>query len=156
MIEIKFECEKKFETSKVKNFVENSIDLILEMLKNSHEEVYVSVFLTTNARIKEINFKYRNINKVTNVLSFSQNENRMVDNNKNCYMLGDIVISLEKILSEANDQKKNFFDHLFHMLAHSILHLKGYDHQNEVDTKIMEEKERDIILNLLDRVQSKF
>tara|TARA_Y200000002_G_scaffold174400_1_gene143861 strand:+ start:64 stop:528 length:465 start_codon:yes stop_codon:yes gene_type:complete len=152
MIEIKFDCDRKFETLKVKNFVENSIDLILEMLKNGSDEVYVSVFLTNNDKIKEINFKYRNINKVTNVLSFSQNENRMLDNNKNCYMLGDIVISLEKILSEAKEQKKYFYDHLLHMLTHSLLHLKGYDHENNLNAKIMEEKERDILLNLLNRV----
>ena len=152
MIEIKFDCDRKFETLKVKNFVENSIDLILEMLKNGSDKVYVSVFLTNNDKIKEINLKYRNINKVTNVLSFSQNENRMLDNNKNCYILGDIVISLEKILSEAKEQKKNFYDHLLHMLTHSLLHLKGYNHENNLDAKIMEEKERDILLKILNRV----
>ena len=45
--------------------------------------MFISVFLTNNDKIKELNLKYRNINKVTNVLSFSQNENRMFNNLKN-------------------------------------------------------------------------
>ena len=90
--------KEKFKTLKVKNFVKNSIDLILEMLNNNKEDVYISVFLTNNDKIKEINLKYRNINKATNVLSFPQNENRMFNNLKNYYILGDIVISLENYL----------------------------------------------------------
>ena len=148
MIEIKFDCDRKFKTLKVKNFVKNSIDLILEMLNNNKEDVYISVFLTNNDKIKEINFKYRNINKATNVLSFPQNENRMFNNLKNYYMLGDIVISLEKIFSEAVEKDIYFFDHLLHILTHSILHLIGYDHENEVDAKVMEKKEKDILIKL--------
>ena len=63
-------------------------------------------------------------------------------------MLGDIVISLEKIFSEAVEQDIYFFDHLLHILTHSILHLIGYDHENEVDAKVMEKKEKDILIKL--------
>ena len=149
IIDIRFDCEKSFKTKKIKNFVKKSIDQTLEILEYKNRKTYVSVFLTNNEEIKKINSKYRKINKPTNVLSFPQNETRMISNLDNYLVLGDIVISLEKILSEANDQKKNFFDHLLHMIVHSALHLYGFDHKNEKESIIMEAKEKDIINKIL-------
>ena len=69
----------------------------------------------------------------------------MISNVENCLVLGDIVISLEKILSEASEQKKNFFEHLLHMIVHSALHLYGFDHTNKKNSIMMEAKEKDIM-----------
>ncbi len=148
MIDVKFECEANFRTKKIRNFVEKSVDQTLKILKNKSGRTYISVFLTNNEKIKSINLKFRNINKETNVLSFSQNEERMMTDLENYLVLGDIVISLEKILSEAKEQKKNFFKHLLHMIVHSILHLNGYDHVNEKEAEIMEKKEEEIMNKL--------
>ena len=145
IIEIQFNCEKSFKTKKIKNFVKKSVDQTLEILEYKKRKTYVSVFLTNNEEIKKINSKYRKINKPTNVLSFPQNENRMISNLENYLVLGDIVISLEKILAEANEQKKNFFDHLLHMIVHSALHLYGFDHTNQKESIVMETKEKDIM-----------
>ncbi len=145
IIDIKFNCEKNFRTKKIESFVKKSVDQILEILEYKKRKTYVSVFLTNNEEIKKINLKYRKINKPTNVLSFPQNEKRMISNIENYLVLGDIVISLEKILSEANDQKKNFFDHLLHMIIHSALHLYGFDHSNQQESLVMEAKEKDIM-----------
>jgi len=145
IIDIKFDCEKSFKTRKIKNFVKKSVDQTLEILENKKRKTYVSVFLTNNEEIKKINSQYRKINKATNVLSFPQNETRMISNLDNYLVLGDIVISLEKILSEANDQKKRFFDHLLHMIVHSALHLYGFDHSNMEESAEMEAKEKDIM-----------
>ena len=145
IIEIQFNCEKSFKTKKIKNFVKKSVDQTLEILEYKKRKTYVSVFLTNNEEIKKINSKYRKINKPTNVLSFPQNEKRMISNLENYLVLGDIVISLEKILAEANEQKKNFFDHLLHMIVHSALHLYGFDHTNQKESIVMETKEKDIM-----------
>ena len=64
------------------------------------------------------------------------------------FILGDIVISLEKILSEAKHQKKKFLDHLLQMIIHSTLHLYGYDHENLKDAKAMEKRENEILFKL--------
>ena len=72
----------------------------------------------------------------------------MLKKAKDHLILGDIVISIEKIISEAEQQKKIFWDHLSHMLIHSILHLLGYDHENKNDAIMMENKERDIFTKL--------
>ena len=145
IIDIKFDCEKGFKTKKIKSFVEKSVDQTLEILEYKKRKTYVSVFLTNNEEIKKINLKYRKINKPTNVLSFPQNEKRMISHLENYLVLGDIVISLEKIMSEANDQKKNFFDHLLFMIIHGALHLYGFDHSNQKESLVMEAKEKDIM-----------
>ena len=145
IIDIKFNCEDSFKTKRMKNFVKKSIDQTLEILEYKKRKTYISVFLTNNEEIKKINLKYRKINKPTNVLSFPQNEKRMISNVENCLVLGDIVISLEKILSEASEQKKNFFEHLLHMIVHSALHLYGFDHTNKKNSIMMEAKEKDIM-----------
>ena len=82
-------------------------------------------------------------------MSFPQNEQRMISNLDNYLVLGDIVISLEKILSEAHQQKINFFDHLLHMIVHSTLHLYGFDHSNLKESIVMETKEKDIMKKIL-------
>ena len=149
IIDIKFDCDENFKTKKIKIFVKKSVDQILEILEYKNRKTYVSVFLTNNEEIKKINSKYRKINKSTNVLSFPQNEKRMISNLENYLVLGDIVISLEKILAEANEQKKNFFDHLLHMIVHSALHLYGFDHTNQKESIVMETKEKDIMKKIL-------
>ena len=149
IIEIKFNCDESFKTKKINNFVKKSVDQTIEILENEKRKTYVSVFLTNNEEIKKINSKYRKINKPTNVLSFPQNEKRMISNSENYLVLGDIVISLEKIRSEANNNNKNFFDHLLHMIVHSALHLYGFDHKNKKESILMEAKEKDIMRKIL-------
>ena len=75
----------------------------------------------------------------------------MVIDLENYLILGDIVISLEKILAESIEQKKSFYKHLLHMIVHSTLHLYGYDHTNNKVADIMEKKEKDILNELFQR-----
>ena len=127
MIEIDFDCQRKYLGTDIKLFIENSINLIFEALEFK-ENFYLSVLITSNNKIKEINFNFRKINKPTNVLSFRQNEIRMINNLESHLILGDLVLSLEKISNEAVDLKKDFLEHLLHIVTHGILHLLGYDH----------------------------
>ena len=76
--------------------------------------------------------------------SHNRYKNRQIQKSKKHYILGDIVISLEKISMEAIEQRKSFWDHLLHMIIHSILHLFGYDHQNDREAFLMEKKEKQI------------
>ena len=95
---MKFGCGGNFRTKEIRNFVEKSVEQTLKILKLGSSRTYISVFLTNNKKIKRINLKFRNINKETNVLSFPQNEERMLSDLENYFLLGDIVISMEKIL----------------------------------------------------------
>jgi len=112
------------------------------------KKYYLSVLLTNDNGIKKINKKYRKINKSTNVLSFPQNEKRFVTKKIPKIILGDIVISLEKIIKESGILNKEFSDHLTHMVIHSLLHLLGFNHEKLKDFKIMKKKEIDALSKL--------
>lgn len=79
----------------------------------------VSVLLTGNARIKELNARYRNIDRATDVLSFPMEDP---------YMLGDIVISVEKAASQAAEFGCTLDEEAGRLVVHGVLHLLGYDH----------------------------
>ena len=93
-----------------------------------------TIFLTSNVTMKNLNNKFRKVNKPTDVLSFPSN----IKVNRNTY-LGDIAISFEIVNKRS---KKSFFDHeLDKMWIHGYLHLKGYNHIKNTDFKKMFKKE---------------
>ena len=144
MIDIFFENVSMDKRSELKSIIKNTIQFVVKELKIK-KNFYISVLVTNNLKIKEINYQYRKINKETNVLSFNQNEERILDNKNLFIVLGDIVISVEKIISESREQKKKFKEHLVHMIVHSFLHLSGYTHDSKKDSELMEKKEISIL-----------
>ena len=100
-----------------------------------------TIFLTSNVKMKNLNNKFRKINKPTDVLSFPLN----IKLNRNTY-LGDIAICFEIVNKRS---KESFFDHeLDKMWIHGYLHLKGYNHIKNTDFKKMFKKE-DLIFKQL-------
>lgn len=148
MIEVDFKKNLKFEESEITRIVVKTIKVALRTLKINERDYYLSIYFTNNYGIRKLNNKYRKKNKSTNVLSFTQNQKISLSNNKDIVMLGDIVISLEKVNVEARALKKDFKDHLKYICIHGLLHLFGYDHIKSNDAKIMENKE-DLILEKL-------
>ncbi len=135
---------------KTKEWTEQEVSFVSEVLKHTFENMLngnelnheVSVLLTNDEEIRELNKKYRKIDKPTNVLSFSIASDKIVNELR---MIGDIVISKEKILSEAKDQNKTFNDHLAHIVIHGFLHLLNFTHDNKEDSTIMENKEVELL-----------
>ena len=135
---------------KTKEWTEHEVSFVSEVLKHTFENMLngnelnheVSVLLTNDEEIRELNKKYRKIDKPTNVLSFSITSDTIVNELR---MIGDIVISKEKILSEAKDQNKTFNDHLAHIVIHGFLHLLDYTHDDNKDSIIMENKEVELL-----------
>lgn len=100
-----------------------------------------ALVLCNNDFITNLNHKYRNKNKATNVLSFPYfSQNELKTNRETEIYLGDIIISLEKIIEEAKLYNKDNTAHFIHLLIHGILHLLGYDHIQETE-KTMEKLE---------------
>ena len=100
-----------------------------------------TIFLTTNVKMKNLNNKFRKINKPTDVLSFPLN----IKLDRNTY-LGDIAICFEIVNKRS---KESFFDHeLDKIWIHGYLHLKGYNHIKNTDFKKMFKKE-DLIFKQL-------
>ena len=87
--------------------------------------------------MKKLNMQFRQKDKTTNVLSFP-NDDISVKQTKN---IGDIAISVEYVKAEAKKEGKTFDDHIIHMLAHGVYHILGYDHENNENAVIMENKE---------------
>ncbi len=129
----------EYEVSFVSEVLEHTFENMLNGNELNHE---ISVLLTNDEEIRELNKKYRNIDKPTNVLSFSITSDTIVNELR---MIGDIVISKEKILSEAKDQNKTFHDHLAHIVIHGFLHLLNFTHDNSEDSIIMENKEVELL-----------
>lgn len=114
--------------------------------------IEISVNLTDDENIRNINRDYRHIDKTTNVLSFSLYDKKssiINDLQKIPFVsLGDIIFSYDTIKKEAEEQNKTFTNHFIHMLIHSYLHLLGYDHMVSKERKEMEAMEIEI-LNLM-------
>ena len=122
--------------------------LRLEQFKGSAE---ISVRFVDNEIIKELNKTYRNIDSATDVLSFPLGENGAYDVNPDtgAYMLGDIVISVEKAYSQADEFGHSLDREIAFLTVHSMLHLLGYDHvQGGLEAVRMREKEEQVLTQL--------
>ncbi len=114
-------------------------------LKN--KKLTVNITLTDPKNIQNLNKQYRNIDKPTDVLSFPMFEKEELENleNENYYILGDIVISIERVKEQAIEYEHSFERELSYMVVHGFCHLLGYDHIDENDKKIMRKKEEEIL-----------
>lgn len=99
------------------------------------DAVEISLLLTDDAGIQELNRDWRNKDKPTNVLSFPA---PAVPGIPGPRPLGDIAVAYETVAREAEEEKKPFENHLTHLLIHGLLHLLGYDHELEAEAEIME------------------
>jgi len=115
------------------------LDLLSKITEDKNElKKSASILLTDDLYMKEINKKWRKLEKATNVLSFPVSK---ISKEEDYFFIGDIVLSYETILSECKSRNKSFRDHFLHLLVHGFLHLLGYNHDNERDEKEMEELE---------------
>lgn len=112
----------------------------------------LSLVLTDDAHIQELNRTWRGHDKPTNVLSFPAGEGAEPDVSDEYsdqpMLLGDIVIARETLEREAADEGKSVDDHFTHLLLHGFLHLMGYDHEDETEAEEMEAIERRILASL--------
>jgi probable rRNA maturation factor len=101
----------------------------------------LSLLLTDDAAVRELNRRFRQQDKPTNVLSFPapQNPERF---------LGDIALAFGVCAREAQDQGKPLAHHLQHLVAHGVLHLLGYDHETDAQADEMEGLERAVLAGL--------
>ena len=103
----------------------------------------VSVLLVDNATIKKLNRKYRGLNRTTDVLAFSQQEGGYWQGNPD--LLGDVVISIDKTLSQSRQYKQSFKKELCLYTIHGCLHLLGYDDTSRASRKRMEKRQKEIL-----------
>ena len=125
-------------------------------------EATVSVLLTKDEEIREYNRQYRGIDRATDVLSFPNIEYRepadfsqVEEAEADCFdpdsgelVLGDIILSVDKVREQAESYGHSRKREYAFLVAHSMLHLCGYDHMEEGEAAVMEEKQRNILKGL--------
>lgn len=137
------------------------IDRVLEK-ENCPYEAEVNLLLTSNEEIHRINLEYRGIDRPTDVLSFPQVEYESPadfswaeEHEIDCFdpdtgelMLGDIIISLDKVQEQAENYGHGTKREYAFLIAHSMLHLLGYDHMTEEEAASMEARQSAVLDDL--------
>ena len=143
------EAEDKYE-----EIIKRVIEQCFKEEKIEKSKLYISIILTNPEHIHEINKQYRNVDRATDVLSFPMFEKDELDekikNNdfEHEDVLGDIVISIEKVEEQSKEYGHSFEREFAYMLVHGFYHLMGYDHIEDDDKVVMRRKE-EIVLNKL-------
>lgn len=142
------------EKEEYKNVIEKVLSQCFKEEKLEDSKLCITVTLTTPKTIQEINKQYRNIDRATDVLSFPMFEKDELDKKiqendfENEDILGDIVVSVEKVKEQAIEYGHSFERELSYMIVHGFYHLMGYDHIEEDDKKVMRKKEENILRKL--------
>ena len=145
------------ETSKYDEVIKKVVSACFEEEKLLLSNLYLSITLTNPENIRKLNKEFRNIDKETDVLSFPMFEKddiEKIKKNNNSIVedvLGDIVISIERVKEQAELYGHSFERELSYMIVHGFYHLMGEDHIEESDKKQMREKEEKVLesLNIL-------
>lgn len=159
-VSIEFEYERQYSFD-VKETIEKVILQALDYVSCPYE-CSINVLLTNDDSIHEMNREYRDTDRATDVLSFPMLEYdtpadfSFVEDDPESYadpdsgelVLGDIVISLERMEAQAKEYNHSLRRELAFLVAHSMLHLCGYDHMEEGEREIMEQKQEEILRQL--------
>ena len=125
-------------------------------------EAEVSVLLTEDEEIRRMNREFRQIDRATDVLSFPMiafdcpgDFSHVEEEYEDCFnpesgelMLGDIVVSMDKVKEQAESYGHSRERELAFLVAHSMYHLFGFDHMEEAQAAVMEQKQRDLLCSL--------
>ncbi len=125
---------------KLKSLVEKAALVVMES-EGCRDGTEVSILLTGDAYIHELNKQYRGVDKPTDVLSFALDEGQAMPDPGEERLLGDVVISLEAAMRQGKEYGHGLERELAYLVVHGVLHLLGYDHLQEEDKAVMREKE---------------
>jgi probable rRNA maturation factor len=150
MLEIALEADEEWDSSRswdllVRRAAEAAVaESAFPQLATSERRVEISVLLTGDEKVRELNAEYRGKDKPTNVLSFPM---ASVDDLQQAtiagpeLLLGDIILARGVCEAEAADKSVSVEQHATHLLIHGTLHLLGYDHHDDAEAADMESRE---------------
>lgn len=155
------ETEEKFEFD-VNDLIESLTKAVIKAEKMPYENVTLNVTFTDDETIQQVNKEFREIDKATDVLSFPAIDFEKTSNfsfingdeadyfepDTGELILGDIMISLEHAHAQAVEYGHSFRREIAFLITHSLLHLLGYDHMDDDERKVMEEKQEAILQTL--------
>lgn len=145
--------------------IEDMVGAVMEAVLDSENCPYeseINVLLTDNEGIHAFNMQHRNIDRPTDVLSFPNlnyetpaDFETAAEDEADCFnpetgelVLGDIIISVDKVKEQAENYGHSEKREFAFLVAHSMLHLCGYDHMEEAEAKVMEEKQEAVLTKL--------
>ncbi|GAA4654601.1 rRNA maturation RNase YbeY [Anaerocolumna aminovalerica] len=159
-LNLEYETEIKLHLD-YESIITKVVNMALD-LEECPYEIELNLILTDNKEIKDINREYRNIDVPTDVLSFpmiayespgdfsilEDEDNDSFNPETGELLLGDIIISVEKVMEQAAEYGHSEERELAFLTAHSMMHLFGYDHMEERERTVMEEKQRQVLEEL--------
>jgi probable rRNA maturation factor len=146
---------KKWGEKKSVVIANQAVNSTLVHLNLDPDKFEIAILACDDEKIQELNSNFRGINKKTNILSWPEKDlspkvsgtmpMKPEPINREPMFLGNLAISFEFVVKEAKKLNKDFYNHLYHLISHGTLHLLGFVHELELDAKIMENKEREIL-----------
>lgn len=155
-IQIDYETERRLDIDYTK-----LANLVAEQILKSEKcpyEVSVNLVLTDNEEIKNVNTEFRGIQAPTDVLSFpmipfetpadysvAEDQDEYFDLDTDELLLGDVMISVDRVFSQAEEYGHSTEREFSFLFAHSMLHLLGYDHMEPEEAAVMERKQSEAL-----------
>lgn len=139
------------ENAEWEKIIDRVITKCFEIENMQDYKLYICVTLTTPGNIHDLNMKFRNVDKETDVLSFPMFEKDEITELKKINheeSLGDIVISIDQVKKQAEEYGHSFERELSYMVVHGFYHLMGEDHIEENDKIRMRKKEENVLEKL--------
>ena len=135
-IEMTFSNQTNQEYDHYESYYFDLSKIIFDYL-NITDDVIFDVSLVSLDDIHQINKEYRNVDRPTDVISFAFEDNMVLSCKGMPRTLGEIIISPEKAIQQANEYGHSFTREMAFLFTHGLLHLLGYDHMNEDEEKEM-------------------
>ncbi len=119
--------------------------LINNVFKDVNNDKIFSIIFVSDEKIHQINKEYRNVDRVTDVISFALCDDDELEEEFSCE-LGDIFIDIDQAIRQANEYGHSIEREIAFLAVHGYLHLCGYDHLTKEDEDIMFKKQEEILL----------
>ena len=145
----------------LKKMAMNSLNLIADDVLQKNDDFEISLLATNDPEVIYLNNNFRGYNRSTNIISWPENRyerkkpgafpqlaSRSFVFSDGMNFLGNLAISFDRCSIEAEEGNLVFEDHITHLLIHGCLHLVGFDHENELDAKLMEGIEEKLLSKL--------
>ncbi|MBP5445608.1 MAG: rRNA maturation RNase YbeY [Acholeplasmatales bacterium] len=131
--------------NETKEVVTDYKKLIRDIFKFDKSKTIMNIIFVTDEEIQRINREYRNIDRITDVISFALNDEKefLIKTEE----LGDIFICLDQAKRQANEYNHSLDREIGFLSVHGYLHLHGYDHQTKEDEEVMFKKQDEILNN---------
>ncbi len=151
ILKVSLSLQQSFESADLllkRAYLKKVIETTLRYI-DVNQDCEIGIACVDHDESHHLNLEYRQKDKSTNVLSFPSDIPEEVLAMLDALPIGDLVICIPVVLTEAQEQSKTPLEHFTHMLVHGVLHLMGYDHEtSEADAEQMEALEIEILAKL--------